>query len=63
MIAGKKDVLGVNCGEEMGVPIVAQALKDLVCIDIIQDVIKDNTKRLKNFKNIEFQCFDISLKP
>jgi SAM-dependent methyltransferase len=58
MIAGAEAVLEVGCGDGFGAPIVAQAVRQLVCTDIDEATLKDNAERLKVFQNVEFHYFD-----
>ncbi len=59
MLEGKKNVLEVGCGDGFGAPIMAQAVKKLICIDPEIRLIEGNKKRLAQIKNIEFQKMDI----
>ena len=62
MLEGKKKILEVGCGDAFGIPIVAQAAEKVVGIDREARLIKDDRKRLKLIKNIEFQQLDICCK-
>ena len=62
MLAGKKNVLEVGCGEALGSPLVAQNVKKLLCLDITDEDIANNKKRLKKFKNIKFEKHDFGIR-
>jgi len=58
MFSGFEMVLEVGCGDAFGAPVVAQAVKFLVCTDIDEETLADNRHRCAHFGNIEFQYFD-----
>ena len=58
MLAGKKNVFEVGCGESLGSPVVAQSVKKLCCLDITTEDINNNKIRLNKFKNISFDIHD-----
>lgn len=62
MLAGKKNVLEIGCGDAVGAPIISQTVNQLTCIDRLDALIKGNQERLSAFKNIEFKTMDISQK-
>ncbi len=62
MLEGKKKILEVGCGDAFGIPIVAQSAEKVLGIDREARLIKDDRKRLKLIKNIEFQQLDICYK-
>ncbi|MGA1869727.1 MAG: class I SAM-dependent methyltransferase [bacterium] len=59
LLQGKSYILEVGCGDAFGTPIIAKAVKHLMCIDHIKGLIADNKKRLKSIENIEFHTMDI----
>ena len=62
MLEGKKKILEVGCGDAFGIPIVAQSAQRVVGIDREARLIKDDAKRLKAIKKIEFKQMDICYK-
>lgn len=58
MLAGKGNVLEVGCGDAFGVPIVAQFVKQVVAIDMDEQLVISNRERLSQMKNIEFRAMD-----
>ncbi len=54
MLAGVDTALEVGCGDAFGAPIVAQAVKRLICTDIDADTVMKNQPIAKLFPNIEF---------
>lgn len=52
------NVLEVGCGDGFGAPIVAQSIQNLLCTDIDQKQLDDNTVRLSCYQNIEFLFHD-----
>jgi 2-polyprenyl-3-methyl-5-hydroxy-6-metoxy-1,4-benzoquinol methylase len=59
MLAGKRRVLEVGCGDGIGTPIVAQTVGSVTGIDIDKQIIKSNKERLSPYKNISFRTADI----
>lgn len=59
LLAGKKRVLEIGCGDAPGTPIVAQFVGKVNAIDTDARVIDGNIKRLKKINNIEFKKMDI----
>lgn len=60
MLAGKKHVLEVGCGDGFGVPIMAQAVEKLHCIDWEPRNVEGNERRLGFVKNVSFESLDVS---
>lgn len=60
LLEGKKMTLEVGCGDGLGVPIVAQSVGHLYCIDIDASLIEDNKERLGFLKNVEFHQLDLA---
>jgi len=63
LLAGKKKVLEVGCGDAFATPVVAQVVESVHCIDFEPLLYEDNRKRLKSFSNITFAVHDITEKP
>lgn len=62
LLDGKHSVLEVGCGDSFGSPLVAQAVKDLFCLDRESRLIDSNQERLAGVENIEFHTMDITAK-
>lgn len=60
MLQGKKKILEIGCGDSFGTPVVAQAVESIHCVDWEPLLLKDNTKRLKKFKNCTFSVLDVT---
>lgn len=60
MLEGKYWALEVGCGDGFGLPIVAQSVGHVYCIDRDPRLIGDNIKRLSFLKNVEFHHLDLS---
>lgn len=59
MLAGKKSIMEVGCGDCFGIPITAQVAERVLAIDRDSRNIEDGKKRLYMLKNIEFKNIDI----
>lgn len=59
LLEGKKMTLEVGCGDGFGVPIVAQAIGHVYCIDADLRLIEGNRERLGFLKNVEFHQLDL----
>ncbi len=59
MLEGKENVLEVGCGDGFGIPIVAQAVKRVLGIDVDDRLIQGNRKRLAKIKNVQFKKMSI----
>ncbi|MEJ2039690.1 MAG: class I SAM-dependent methyltransferase, partial [Desulfosarcinaceae bacterium] len=58
MLSGKSSVLEIGCGDGFGVPLVAEQVKNLLCIDWDEKQILGNQRRLKWLGNTSFRTFD-----
>lgn len=58
MLAGKSTVLEVGSGDGFGIPIIAQSVKKLHCIDWDERNIEGNYRRLSFLKNVTYECID-----
>ena len=47
MLSGLSEVLEVGCGEATGSPLIYKEVKNLFCVNITENKIKDNFNRLK----------------
>jgi 2-polyprenyl-3-methyl-5-hydroxy-6-metoxy-1,4-benzoquinol methylase len=56
-------VIEVGCGDAFGAPIIAQSVDRLICLDIDDEVLRDNTIRCAPFTNITFENFDLGAAP
>lgn len=60
ILAGKKEVLEIGCGDAFATPIVAGAVERVFCVDWEPILIEDNIRRCKDHKNISFSLLDIT---
>ena len=58
MLEGCSSALEIGCGDGFGAPLVAQAVGKLICTDIDELTIKDNSKRLSFVNNLNFEYYD-----
>jgi 2-polyprenyl-3-methyl-5-hydroxy-6-metoxy-1,4-benzoquinol methylase len=63
MLAGKGRVLEIGCGDGFGIPIVAQHVGSLHCVDWERRVIEGNPRRLCFLQNVTYEEVDVSKKP
>ena len=63
MLAGKKKVLEVGCGDAFGVPMLLQTVESVHGVDIEKAIIEDNIERYKDNKRVSFQQLDITKAP
>ena len=63
LLAGKKEVLEIGCGDAIATPVVAQVVEKVYSTDFEPLVIEDNKKRLRDFPSIQFSLLDITKKP
>jgi len=59
MMAGKKTILEIGCGDGFGIPIIAQDTEYVLGIDVDDRLINGNRERLRKIKNIEFENINI----
>lgn len=60
MLAGKKYVVEIGCGDGFGIPLVAQFVSHLHCIDWDLQNVKNCQRRLSYLKNVSFECIDLN---
>ncbi|HEY4255221.1 MAG TPA: class I SAM-dependent methyltransferase, partial [Chlamydiales bacterium] len=60
MLEGKDLVVEIGCGDGFGIPIMAQAVKQLVCIDWDERNLDNCARRLKHLKNVSYQKVDLN---
>jgi len=60
MLEGKDLVVEIGCGDGFGIPIMAQAVKQLICIDWDERNLENCSKRLKHLKNVTYQKLDLN---
>lgn len=60
MLEGKKNVVEIGCGDGLGIPIIAQAVDHLHCIDWDIRNIEGCRKRLKHLKNVTYEQVDLN---
>lgn len=62
MLEGQKKVLEIGCGDGIGIPVVAQAVSSLHCVDWEPRNIKGNKRRYPFLKNVSYECLDATQK-
>jgi len=60
LLSGKEKVLEIGCGDGIGIPIMAQSVKQLHCIDWDDRNIQGNRRRLFMLKNVTYEYLDIT---
>ncbi len=60
ILHGKNRVLEIGCGDGFGIPIMAQSVNNLHCIDWEERNIEGNPRRLHFLKNVTYECLDIT---
>lgn len=60
MLEGKNLVVEIGCGDGIGIPIVASAVKKLICIDWDERNLEGCARRLKHLKNVSYQHIDLN---
>ena len=64
MLEGKKTVMEIGSGDGIGLPIIAQAVGHLYCVDWDERHIASIKKRLSgHFKNVTLQHHDVNVAP
>lgn len=63
MLEGKKYVVEIGCGDGFGVPIMAQAVEHLHCIDWDIRNIEGCKRRLKHLKNVSYEHINLNEVP
>lgn len=62
MLEGKESVVEIGCGDGIGVPIVAQAVGRLHCVDWDERNLEGCARRLKHLKNVTYEHIDLNHK-
>lgn len=60
MLQDKDFVVEIGCGDGIGIPIIAQAVKHLHCVDWDIRNIEGCARRLKHLKNVTYQHIDLN---
>lgn len=60
MLAGKDLVVEIGCGDGFGLPIMADAVNHLHCIDWDERSLEGCSRRLKHLKNVTYQHIDLN---
>jgi len=60
MLEGKDRVVEIGCGDGFGIPIVAEAVKHLHCIDWDERNLEGCARRLKHLKNVTYEHIDLN---
>lgn len=61
MLEGKDKVLEIGCGDGIGIPIIAQAVKHLHCVDWDSRNIEGCKRRLGHIKNVTYEQIDLNI--
>lgn len=60
MLEGKDQVVEIGCGDGFGIPIMAQAVKHLHCIDWDERNVEGCKRRLSYLKNVTYEVVDLN---
>ncbi len=63
MLAGKKRVLEVGCGDALGLPLVAQCVEHVHAVDWDQRQLDGNAERLSHLTNVSYGLHDFNEGP
>jgi 2-polyprenyl-3-methyl-5-hydroxy-6-metoxy-1,4-benzoquinol methylase len=63
ILSGFNTVLEIGCGDGFGGAIVAQRVDKLICTDINEPLLKDNSTRMTQFSNIHYEYHDFRESP
>lgn len=61
LLKGKNTVLEIGCGDGFGSGIVAQSVERLICTDINEELLSENTDNMAFIPNISFEYFDFRI--
>src|SRR3990167_7616730 len=62
MLEGKDIVVEIGCGDGIGIPLVANVVKHLHCIDWDENNLEGCARRLKHLKNVSYHKIDLNKK-
>lgn len=60
MLHGKDFIIEIGCGDGFGIPIIAQSVKKLLCLDWDKRNIEGCKRRLSHLKNVEYEIIDLN---
>lgn len=60
MLEGKGKVVEIGCGDGLGIPIIAQAVNHLHCVDWDLRNIEGCKRRLSHLKNVSYEQIDLN---
>jgi 2-polyprenyl-3-methyl-5-hydroxy-6-metoxy-1,4-benzoquinol methylase len=60
MLQGRRSVMEVGCGDGFGLPLVAQAVGHLHCVDWDQRLLDGNARRLRHLGNVTYLKADVN---
>lgn len=60
MLEGKKFVVEIGCGDGFGIPIVAQFVEHLHCVDWDERSLEGCKRRLSHLKNVTYECVNLN---
>jgi 2-polyprenyl-3-methyl-5-hydroxy-6-metoxy-1,4-benzoquinol methylase len=61
MMQGRGRVMEVGSGDGIGLPVVAQAVKHLYCVDWDQRLLDGNARRLPHLANVDYVLADLNV--
>lgn len=60
MLEGKKKVVEIGCGDGFGIPLVAQFVEHLHCVDWDERSLENCQRRLSHLKNVTYECINLN---
>lgn len=63
MLQGRARVMEVGSGDGFGLPLVAQAVGHLYCVDWDRRLLEGNARRLKHLTNVTYVLADLNREP
>jgi SAM-dependent methyltransferase len=63
MLEGRARVLEVGCGDALGLPLVAQAVGELIAVDWDRRQLASNARRLPHLRNVRYEHHDFNRAP
>lgn len=62
MLIGKERVVEIGCGDGFGIPLIAQHVGHLHCVDWDPRNVEGCKRRLSHLKNVTYECIDLNEK-
>jgi len=60
MLQGKDLAIEIGCGDGLGIPLIAQSVKKLICLDWDERNIEGCKRRLSHLKNVSYEVIDLN---